>query len=113
MLVRLPNGRFRVVVGDGNKGVSGDGGPAVDAELLDVSDLAVATDGSLYIADGDRVRVVSPDGVISTVAGVPGMLNPKTEGDGCRPPPITSGTPARSVSIAQMNSASIAAQRAR
>ena len=28
VLVRLPDGRFRVVAGDGKKGVSGDGGPA-------------------------------------------------------------------------------------
>jgi hypothetical protein len=108
ILVRLPDGRFRVIAGDGKKGVSGDGGPAVDAEFLDIVDMAVGPDGSLYVVDGDRVRMVSPDGVISTVAGIPGMQTLQTEGPIHLPPPIVSGTPARSVSIVALNSAAIA-----
>jgi hypothetical protein len=110
VLVRLPDGRFRVVAGDGKKGVSGDGGPAVDAEFLDIADMAVGPDGSLYVVDGDRVRVVSPDGVISTVAGIPGMRPPPPCCSGVlpSPPPIVSGTPARAVSIDAQNSAAIA-----
>ena len=69
VLVRLANGRFRVIAGDGKVGFSGDGGPAPDAELSSVSDMAFAPNGSLYLADGDRVRVVEPSGVIRTVAG--------------------------------------------
>jgi hypothetical protein len=69
VLVRLPDGRFRVVAGTGKTGFSGDGGPAVRAELSDVFDLAVAPDGTLYIADGGRVRTVTPSGVIRTIAG--------------------------------------------
>ena len=69
VLVRLPDGRFRVVAGTGKRGFSGDGGLAVRAELSDVFDLAVAPDGTLYIADGGRVRTVSRDGVIRTIAG--------------------------------------------
>ena len=76
VLVRLPNGRFRIVAGNGTKGVSGDGGRAIDAEFLDIKDMAVGPDGSLYVLDGDRVRVVSSNGVISTVAGIPGMGTP-------------------------------------
>ena len=107
--MRLPDGRFRVVAGNGTKGVSGDGGPAIDAEFLDIVDMAVGPDGSLYVVDGDRVRVVSPNGVISTVAGIPGMRTPPP----CcasitLPPPIVNGTPARSVSIDQLNTAAIA-----
>ncbi len=68
ILVRLPDGRFRVVAGDGTVGFSGDGGHAIDAELTKVTDMAFAPNGSLYIADGPRVRVV-PDGTINTVAG--------------------------------------------
>jgi serine/threonine-protein kinase len=109
VLVRLPNGRFRVVAGDGKKGVSGDGGPAIDAEFLDIVDMAVGPDGSLYVVDGDRVREVSPNGVISTVAGIPGMSTPPPCcGPITLPPPIANGTPARSVSIDVMNSAAIA-----
>ena len=38
VLVRLPDGRFRVIAGNGKVGFSGDGGPAVRAELSGVSD---------------------------------------------------------------------------
>ena len=109
ILVRLPDGRFRVVAGDGKKGVSGDGGPAVDAEFLDIVDMAVGPDGSLYVVDGDRVRVISPNGVISTIAGIAGMgTSPPCCSSITLPPPIANGTPARSVSIDQLNSAAIA-----
>ncbi len=110
VLVRLPDGRFRVVAGDGKKGVAGDGGPAIDAEFLDIVDMAVGPDGSLYVVDGDRVRVISPNGTISTVAGIPGMptLPPCCDRPITLPPPIANGTPARSVSIGQLNSAAIA-----
>ena len=50
---------------------AGDGGPAVKARLSKPYSLAIAADGSLYIADAgnDRIRRVAPDGIISTVAG--------------------------------------------
>ena len=109
VLVRLPDGRFRVVAGNGKKGVSGDGGPAIDAEFLDIVDMAVGPDGSLYVVDRDRVRVVSSNGMISTVAGIPGMpTTPPCCSSIALPLPIVSGTPARSVSIDQLNSAAIA-----
>jgi hypothetical protein len=109
VLVRLPNGRFRIVAGNGTKGVSGDGGQAIEAEFLDIEDMAVGPDGSLYVLDGDRVRVVNPNGVISTVAGIPGMVTPSPCcGPISLPQPIASGTPAHSVSIDQLNSAAIA-----
>lgn len=49
----------------------GDGGPASQAALWGVDDVAVAPDGSVYIADGGhgRVRRVGQDGIITTVAG--------------------------------------------
>jgi hypothetical protein len=107
--VRLPDGRFRVIAGDGKKGVTGDGGSAVDAEFLDILDMAVGPDGSLYVVDGDRVRVISPNGVISTIAGIAGMgTSPPCCSSITLPPPIANGTPARSVSIDQLNSAAIA-----
>jgi hypothetical protein len=109
ILVRLPDGRFRVVAGDGRKGVSGDGAPAIDAEFLDIADMAVGPDGSLYVVDGGRVRMVSPNGVISTIAGIPGTHTPPPCcGSTSLPPPIVNGTPALSVSIDQLNSAAIA-----
>jgi hypothetical protein len=73
VLRRLPSGRFEVVAGNGRRGFSGDGGPATRAELnLEApSGIAIAKDGTLYIADSgnDRVRAVSVDGTIKTVAG--------------------------------------------
>src|SRR5262249_34828453 len=50
---------------------SGDGDPATTAGLNAPSDVVVAPDGTLYIADlgNRRVRKVTPQGVISTYAG--------------------------------------------
>jgi len=55
-------------------GYSGDGGPATEAMLDTPSDVAVAADGSIYIADTENscIRVVTPDGIIETFAGVCG-----------------------------------------
>ena len=63
-------------------GYSGDGGPATDAELNVPSDVAVAPDGTIYIADSYNhcVRVVTPDGTIDTFAGTCGTAG--FEGDG-------------------------------
>ena len=60
-----------VVAGSGTRGDGGDGGPATRAQLAWPTGLAVARDGSVYIADrgAHRVRKVAPDGTISTVAG--------------------------------------------
>jgi hypothetical protein len=69
VLVRLPDGRFRVIAGDGRDGFSGDGGLATRAELSTVTDIAFSPAGDLYIADGGRIRVVDHDGIIRTVAG--------------------------------------------
>jgi len=53
---------------------SGDGGPALNANIAlysDSSAIAFGPDGSLYIADSDnyRIRKVRPDGIITTIAG--------------------------------------------
>jgi streptogramin lyase len=50
---------------------SGDGGPAREAGLASPGAVAVGSDGSLYIADGeeDAIRKVAPDGEITTFAG--------------------------------------------
>jgi uncharacterized protein (TIGR03437 family) len=59
-------------LGDAGKGFSGDGGPATKAKLnITTGGLAADADGSLLIADNDntRIRRVTPDGIINTVAG--------------------------------------------
>lgn len=52
-------------------GYAGDGGPAQDAAINDANALAIDDEDNLYIADSSnhRVRMVTPDGIISTVAG--------------------------------------------
>ncbi len=57
--------------GTGKSDYSGDGGPAVQAELDKPVGVAADRAGNLYIADKDnhRIRKVSPAGLVSTVAG--------------------------------------------
>src|SRR6185437_15974426 len=59
------------VAGNGTAGFSGDDGPATQAMLSQPFAVAVASDGSVFIADTDnhRIRRVGPDGIITTVAG--------------------------------------------
>lgn len=66
-----PDGVITTVAGTGSSGDTGDGGPAVEARLSQPHDVAVAADGTLYIADthNNRIRMVTPAGVISTIAG--------------------------------------------
>jgi uncharacterized protein (TIGR03437 family) len=80
------DGAVTIVAGDGTQGYSGDGGPATKAKLLLGDKTVLTTDrqGNLYFVDIDveppppgqnnvvaasRVRKVSPDGIITTVAG--------------------------------------------
>ncbi|MDP2896382.1 MAG: CARDB domain-containing protein [bacterium] len=48
---------------------NGDGGPALVAGFCRMGSLALDRKGNLYITDGDRVRKVNPNGIITTVAG--------------------------------------------
>jgi len=65
------NGVITTVAGDGSFGFNGDGGTATSAKLNQPSAVAVDSSGNLYIADSgnNRIRMVSPNGTISTVAG--------------------------------------------
>ena len=65
------DGTVTTVAGSGVGGFSGDGGPAVAAQLNFPRAIALAPDGTLYIADtgNNRVRRVTPDGLIATIAG--------------------------------------------
>jgi uncharacterized protein YjiK len=65
------SGIIIAVAGNGIPGFSGDGGPAVDAQLNEPIAVAIDTSGNLYIADADnaRIRKVDIAGNISTVAG--------------------------------------------
>ena len=65
------NGRMTTVAGTGSCGYSGDGGPATQARLSNLYQVAVDLAGNLYIADdgNGRVRKVDSRGIIATVAG--------------------------------------------
>lgn len=78
MVMRVtPGGILSVIAGNGIAAYSGDGGPATSASLNSPFDVALDGQGNLYIADtsNNRVRKVTPDGTISTVAGtgIPGF----------------------------------------
>jgi hypothetical protein len=66
-----PAGTITTVAGNGTAGFSGDGGPAIPAQLTGAIEVAVTADGGFLIAEptGFRVRRVSPSGRITTVAG--------------------------------------------
>jgi hypothetical protein len=61
----------QAVAGNGTAGSSGDGGLATEAQVNLPLGVAVAPDGNVYIAEysGNRIRKVSPEGIISTIAG--------------------------------------------
>ena len=66
-----PGGIITTVAGNGKQGFSGDGGPATSARLSGARGVAVDAAGNFYIADenNDRIRKVSPGGIVTTVAG--------------------------------------------
>ena len=64
-----PDGIITTVAGNGTSGYSGDGGPAVNAQLRFAFGIAVDRTGNLFIADGILIRKVWGNGVITTMAG--------------------------------------------
>ena len=63
------NGVITTVAGYGLPGFEGDGGPAVWARLAAPTAVAVDAANNLFIIDGNRIRLVTTDGNIQTVAG--------------------------------------------
>ncbi|HEX9670821.1 MAG TPA: IPT/TIG domain-containing protein [Thermoanaerobaculia bacterium] len=67
-----PGGFTHHVAGEGDRGYSGDGGPATHAHLTQPWDIALDRDGNLFIADtnNNRIRrVEKATGIIITAAG--------------------------------------------
>ena len=64
-------GLMQTVAGNGIQSYSGDNGPATAAQMNQPAGMAVDGSGNIYIADSlnSCVRMVSPAGVISTLAG--------------------------------------------
>ena len=65
------NGTLTTLAGTGKPGYSGDNGPAASAQLSGPTGLRVDASGNIYVADtqNQRIRKISPQGNIVTVAG--------------------------------------------
>jgi uncharacterized protein (TIGR03437 family) len=65
------DGKITTVAGNGSAGFYGDGGAATDASLNRPQQVTLDSGGNLYIADtfNHRIRKVTPDGAIRTIAG--------------------------------------------
>ncbi|SFH10246.1 Chitodextrinase [Desulfotomaculum arcticum] len=66
------NGIITTIAGTGSGGYSGDGGPAINAQIYNAHDIACDSVGNLYIADylNNCVRRIDNSGIITTVAGI-------------------------------------------
>lgn len=66
-----PAGIISTYAGNTKTGFSGDGGPATNAELDGPVSISIDGADNLYIADLDnyRIRMVTPSGIITTIAG--------------------------------------------
>jgi sugar lactone lactonase YvrE len=65
-----PDGTRSPLVGTGVRGSTGDGGTAARARIDEPAGVAIAPDGTIYVADLDarRVRRIDPAGRITTIA---------------------------------------------
>ncbi len=80
--------RLHHVAGTGDKGYTGDGGPAVTATLAGPKGIEVGPDGGIYVADTENHairRIDASEGTVSTVAG-DGKVHDGPDGD-----PLTCG----------------------
>jgi uncharacterized protein (TIGR03437 family) len=80
---KVMNGTITTVVGSGSPiGALGDGGPATTASLASPTGLALDSIGTIYIADSghNRIRKVTPDGTITTIAGIGPNTSPLGDG---------------------------------
>jgi uncharacterized protein (TIGR03437 family) len=64
-----PEGVVHAFAGTGVSGFSGDGGPAIASQLWSPAAVAIDSHGTVFIADLYRIRAVTADGTIRTVAG--------------------------------------------
>jgi trimeric autotransporter adhesin len=82
------NGVITTLAGNGDRGFSGDGGPAPRASLDQPETMVIDKEGNLYVAvDGsERVRRIDTRGVITTIAG-----NGKAASSGDSGPAVRAG----------------------
>lgn len=66
----VPAPTLKLLAGTGVPGYLGDGGPAVGAQLYQPMGVAVDAAGNVLVADlSNRIRKITPDGIVTTVAG--------------------------------------------
>ena len=66
----VPAPTLKLLAGTGVPGYLGDGGPAVGAQLDQPMGVAVDAAGDVLVADlSNRIRKITPDGIVTTVAG--------------------------------------------
>ena len=65
------NGTITTIAGIGASGFNGDNRRALDTAFMGISGLNVLSDGTIYVSDlgNNRVRKISPDGIVTTIAG--------------------------------------------
>ncbi|HLH19908.1 MAG TPA: hypothetical protein VKX45_21970 [Bryobacteraceae bacterium] len=63
------DGTIETIAGNGVTSMTGDGGPAAAASLLNPAKLTCDAAGNIYFFDTARIRRVGPSGTITTVAG--------------------------------------------
>jgi DNA-binding beta-propeller fold protein YncE len=63
------DGAITTIAGSGSQGHSGDGGLAVNAQLLGPTGLVVDPDGNVYVSDTDSIRLLKPVTADRPVAG--------------------------------------------
>ena len=91
----------------------GDGGPALEAPIGEITGLAVDADGRVYLASRDqkRIRRISADGTIQTVAGVGAAGGPDRSEAGIRSPVSVAIGPDATVYLADQSTHRIWALR--
>jgi len=81
----LTKNTARVIAGNGQKGYSGDGGPAQDSTLSGPKGVSAASDGTLYLADTENQVVRRIDANKESIHLVAGTAKP---GDGSEADPL-------------------------
>jgi autotransporter-associated beta strand protein len=69
-------GTISTIAGTGLAGFGGDGGAATSAKLNEPASVAADSNGNVFVSDtvNNRIRKITPDGIISTYAGGGGSL---------------------------------------
>jgi hypothetical protein len=69
-IYRVSGGRKTLVAGNGQRGHTGDGGPATAASFGGIGGFEVDHDESIIVSEYDNwIRFIDPNGIVSTIAG--------------------------------------------